>query len=124
MSRKKLYEILSTVCKTDISQKLKGNIKENTVVIERTSALASMTNTISGWQEWVIFIYCPYTPLKMDQLRKDIIKALVLNNIEVMHEMREEYYDEEMLCYVSSVSCRMPSTYYYRKEGENHGLQN
>ena len=116
MSRKKLYTILKDICKTDISQNLKGHIKENTLVVERTSSLSSATNTISGWEVWVIFIYCPYSPLKMDKLRKNIIKTLVNNNIEIMHEMREEYFDEQLHCYISSVSCRIPSTYYFGDE--------
>ena len=111
MNRIKIYNILKTICKTDMTQQLKGQIKEDTLVLKQSSVLTSMENNLAGWDIWIIYIYTPNSPAKLDELKKKIIKTLMENDIEVTHELKQEYYDENLCCYVSSISCRTPNIY-------------
>ena len=51
--------------------------------------------------------------IKLDELRKKVIRMLTENDIEVIHELKQEYWDENLHCYISTVSCKTPSTYIY-----------
>ena len=115
MSRIKIYNILKKICKTDMTQQLKGQIKEDTLVLKQSSILTSMNNDLPGWDVWIIYIYTPNSPAKLDELKKEIIRTLMQNDIEVTHELKQEYFDEKLLCYVSSISCRTPSIYVWEE---------
>lgn len=115
MSRIKIYDILKTICKTDMTQQLKGHIKDDTLVLKQSSVLTSMNNDLAGWDVWIIYIYTPNSPTRIDELKKKIIKTLIQNDIEVIHELKQEYYDEKLHCYVSTISCRTPSIYLWEE---------
>lgn len=113
MNRIKIYEMLSEICKVDITQQVKSKISEDTLALKQNSVLTSMNNDLAGWDIWIIYIYCPNSPIKLDELRKKVIRMLTENDIEVIHELKQEYWDENLHCYISTVSCKTPSTYVY-----------
>lgn len=111
MSRIKIQEVLETVCKVDITQKLKSKINQDTLSIQKRGNLSSLDNSLAGWDNWTIYAYSPNSIIKLDGLVKKIIKTLIQNDIEVTHELGQEHYDETLCCYFTTISCRTPSIY-------------
>lgn len=113
MSRIKIQEALKTVCKVDISQQLKSKINQDTLSIQKRGNLSSLDNSLAGWDNWIIYVYSPNGPVKLDELIKRVREVLLKNDIEVTHELGQEHYDETLCCYFTTISCRTPSIYDY-----------
>lgn len=113
MSRIKIQEVLETVCKVDITQQLKNKIKQDTLSIQKRGNLSSLDNSLAGWDNWIIYVYSPNGIVKLDELVKNVRKTLIQNDIEVTHELGQEFYDETLCCYFTTISCRTPSIYDY-----------
>lgn len=113
MSRIKIQEVLETVCKVDVTQRLKSKINQDTLSIQKRGNGTSLDNSLAGWDNWTIYAYSPNSIIKLDGLVKKIIKTLIQNDIEVTHELGQEFYDETLCCYFTTISCRTPSIYDY-----------
>lgn len=85
-----------------------ARITEDTAIIMRTSANQSFDNTLCGWDNWIIYIYTPHSPLQLDTLRNKVRKALYIAGIEITHDMSDDMYDQDLRCYVCSITCRTP----------------
>ena len=48
VNRIKIYEMLSEICKVDITQQVKSKISEDTLVLKQNSVLTSMNNDLAG----------------------------------------------------------------------------
>ena len=115
-SRLNIYNVVKQVCKVSLVHNLKPRITEPTAVIMRKSANESFGNTLCGWDNWIIYIFSPNSPLELDRLRLEIRRALFKADIEITHDMSDDVYDEELKCYVCSLTCRTPEVFDYNNE--------
>ena len=111
--RTTIYNIVNTVCRVYAVQDKPARVTENCAVIVRKSANESFNNSLAGWDNWIIYLYSPHSPLQIDKLRNDVRRALFKNDIEITHDMSDDIYDEYLKCYVCSITCRTPMVFDY-----------
>lgn len=112
-ARTNIYNAIKNICKVYPVHNRPPRITENCAIIIRKSANESFDNGIGGWDNWVIYLYSPHSPLEIDILRNDIRRALFLADIEITHDMSDDMYDEKLHAYVSSITCRTPMVFDY-----------
>lgn len=111
--RTNIYNVIRPICKVTPIHNLPPRITEDTVVIMRKSANESFGNTLAGWDNWVIYVFSPDSPLQIDILRTAIRKALFKSGIEITHDMSDDEYNEDLKCYMCSITCRTPVIFDY-----------
>lgn len=114
-ARTNIYNAISNICKVYAVHDQPARITENCAIIMRKSANESFGNTIAGWDNWIIYIYSPHSPLAIDELRTNIRRALFMNHVEITNDMTDDEYDTDLKCYVCAITCRTPSILYYEK---------
>lgn len=112
-ARLNIYNVIKGVINTVPVHDRPARITKDTAVIMRTSANQSFDNTLCGWDNWIIYIYTPHSPLQLDTLRDKVRKALYLAGIEITHDMSDDMYDQDLRCYVCSLTCRTPVIFNY-----------
>lgn len=112
-ARTTIYNIVKDICTVHLVQNRPARITENCAIIMRKSSNESFDNALAGWDNWVIYLYSPHSPLEIDKLRNDVRRALFLNDIEITHDMGDDMYDVDLKCYVCSITCRTPMVFDY-----------
>ena len=112
-ARTNIHNIVSNICKVYLVQNKPARIVEDCAVIMRKSSNESFGNTLCGWDNWIIYLYSPHSPLDIDTLRNNIRRELFLNDIEITHDMGDDMYDTDLKCYVCSITCRTPVIFDY-----------
>ena len=115
-ARTEIYQAVQNVCKVYLVQNRPARIVENCAIIMRKSANESFSNSLGGWDNWVIYIYSPHSPLEIDKLRNNIRRELFQRDIEITHDMSDDMYDQNLKCYVCSLTCRTPIVFDYFNE--------
>lgn len=109
--RTKLYNVIGKICPVEARHDLPPTITKNMCVIKRKSANESFDNTLAGWNNWIIYVFSPNSPLDLDLLMDKIRDALYKNNIEITHDMSDDEYDEDLKAYVCTITCRTPDLF-------------
>lgn len=110
MIRQLLHTILSPIAKVSLVQDLNGKITNDTIIIQKMSPQKSMSNSISGWDVWAVYIYTRNSPLTLDILGQKVTDLLYTNGFEITSGAGGEYYDKTLQAYVTVVTCRNPTT--------------
>lgn len=114
MNRVDIYNILNSVAPCKSTMDLDGVIKQDTLGIKKSNSIGGISNDLGGWTQWKVFVYSPSNPLQVDRLALKVKKQLMKNEIEITHELGEDFYDPVLKCYTTVISFRLPSTLYYK----------
>lgn len=111
MIRETLHAQLSTIVPTysvgfDVS-----TIEHDCCILRKEIDLVAVSNSNAGWDNWTIEVYSKKSPLRVDQVINEIIKALENTTAELVYGGGAEYFDRGYQAFASSIQIRTPKTF-------------
>lgn len=109
MNRQKLHDILSQVAPVSQLSNRSGVIKKDTLILRKKPSIASLNSAVGTNVYWEVMCYVPEnSTVALDTLVDKVITALRKNGVDVTNSFGEDYHDEELKAYMSTVEIRTP----------------
>lgn len=109
MNRQRLHDILSQVASVHQLSNRSGVIKKETIILRKKPSIPSLNSAVGTNIYWEVMCYVPENSVvALDNLVDKVIKVLKLNGVDVTNSFGEDYHDEELKAYMSTVEIRTP----------------
>lgn len=109
MNRQSLHNILSEVAKVSQLSNRLGSIKTRTIILKQKTSVPSMSSSVGTNLYWDIMCYVPGTSIvALDNLVEQVTTKLKEHDIQITNVFGEDYYDEDLGAYMSSIEVITP----------------
>lgn len=109
MNRQTLHDILSQVAPVNQLSNRSGVIKRDTIILRKKPSIPSVNSSVGTHIYWEVMCYVPEnSTVALDNLVEKVITVLRRNGVDVTNSFGEDYHDEDLKAYMSTVEVRTP----------------
>lgn len=109
MKRKTLYDLLNAIVPTYSVGQIVGVIKEDCIILRRSSDIPSLSNNLAYWEQWSIDIYSPYSPANVDDIVERVKDAIKEKDCKIENLISGDYYDSVLKAFSTTMVIQTPN---------------